>query len=67
MRADEIAIKTAKTGKVNAVVAIMSVFSLKKGAICGALNPGIRGLLCWVRCTHCSDYKAWGASGNYEA
>jgi hypothetical protein len=20
-----------------------------------------------VRCTHCSDYKAWGASGNYKA
>ncbi len=20
-----------------------------------------------MRCTHCSDYKAWGASGNYEA
>ena len=23
--------------------------------------------VCWVRCTHCSDYEAWGASGNYEA
>ncbi len=23
--------------------------------------------LCWVRCTHCSDYEAWGASGNYKA
>ncbi len=22
---------------------------------------------CWVRCRHCSDYKAWGASGNYKA
>ncbi len=22
---------------------------------------------CWVRCTHCSDYEARGASGNYEA
>jgi hypothetical protein len=22
---------------------------------------------CWVRCTHCSDYEAQGASGNYEA
>jgi hypothetical protein len=21
----------------------------------------------WVRCTHCSDYEARGASGNYEA
>ncbi len=20
-----------------------------------------------MRCTHCSDYKAWGASGNYKA
>ncbi len=20
-----------------------------------------------MRCTHCSDYEAWGASGNYEA
>ncbi len=25
------------------------------------------GCLCWVRCTHCSNYEAWGASGNYEA
>ncbi len=23
--------------------------------------------LCWVRCTHCSDYEAQGASGNYKA
>ncbi len=23
--------------------------------------------VCWVRCTHCSDYKAQGASGNYKA
>ncbi len=22
---------------------------------------------CWVRCMHCSDYEARGASGNYEA
>jgi hypothetical protein len=22
---------------------------------------------CWVRCTHCSDYEARGASGNYKA
>jgi hypothetical protein len=30
MKADEIAIKTAKTGKVTAVVAVMSVFSKKR-------------------------------------
>jgi hypothetical protein len=30
MRADEVAIKTAKTGKVTAVVAVMSIFSAKK-------------------------------------
>jgi hypothetical protein len=23
--------------------------------------------VCWVRCRHCSDYEAWGASGNYKA
>ncbi len=23
--------------------------------------------VCWVRCTHCSDYEARGASGNYKA
>ena len=22
---------------------------------------------CWVRCRHCSNYDARGASGNYEA
>ncbi len=22
---------------------------------------------CWMRCTHFSNYEAWGASGNYEA
>ena len=22
---------------------------------------------CWVRCRHCNDYEARGASGNYEA
>jgi hypothetical protein len=22
---------------------------------------------CWVRCKHCSDYEARGASGNYKA
>jgi hypothetical protein len=37
MRADEIAIKPAKTGKVTAVVALMSIFS-KKDAICRTLN-----------------------------
>jgi hypothetical protein len=30
MKADEIAIETAKTGKVNAVVAVMSIFSRKR-------------------------------------
>jgi hypothetical protein len=25
------------------------------------------GWFCWVRCTHCSNYEARGASGNYEA
>jgi hypothetical protein len=30
MKADEIAIETAKTGKVTAVVAVMSIFSRKK-------------------------------------
>jgi hypothetical protein len=39
-RADEIAIKTAETGKVTAVVAMMSIFS-KKDVICGALIPGM--------------------------
>jgi hypothetical protein len=24
-------------------------------------------LECWVRCRLCSDYEAWGASGNYKA
>jgi hypothetical protein len=43
-RANQIRIKTAKTGKVTAVVAIMSIFS-KKDAMCGTLNPGMRSLL----------------------
>jgi hypothetical protein len=44
MRADEIAIKTAKTSKVTALVAVMSVFS-KKDASCGALIAEMRSLL----------------------
>ena len=43
-KADEIAIKTAKTGKVTAVVAVMSIFS-RKSANCGALISEMRGLL----------------------
>jgi hypothetical protein len=27
----------------------------------------IRTRNCWVRCRHCSNYKARGASGNYKA
>ncbi len=44
LRADEFVIETAKTGKVSAVVALMSIFS-KKDAIHGAINPGMRNLL----------------------
>jgi hypothetical protein len=43
MKADEIAIKTAKTGKVTAVVVVMSIFS-KKDASCGALMSEMRSL-----------------------
>jgi hypothetical protein len=43
-KADEIANKTAKTGKVTAVVAVMSIFK-KKDANCGALVSEMRGLL----------------------
>ncbi len=43
-KADEIAIETAKTGKVTAVVAVMSIFS-KKDASCGALISEMRSLL----------------------
>jgi hypothetical protein len=43
-KADEIASKTAKTGKVTAVVAVMSIFK-KKDANCGALISKMRGLL----------------------
>jgi hypothetical protein len=43
-RADEIAIRTAKTGKVTVVVAVMSIFS-KKNASCGALIAKMRSLL----------------------
>jgi hypothetical protein len=44
MKADEIASKTAKTGKVTAVVAVMSIFK-KKDVNCGALILEMRGLL----------------------
>jgi hypothetical protein len=44
MRADEIVIKTTKTGKVTAMVVLMSIFR-KKDAICGALIAGMRSLL----------------------
>jgi hypothetical protein len=43
-KADEIASKTKKTGKVTAVVVVMSIFS-RKSAICGALISEMRGLL----------------------
>ncbi len=32
-----------------------------------ARKQEVWGEHCWVRCRHCSDYKAWGASGNYKA
>ncbi len=44
MKADEIAKETAKTGKVTAVVAVMSIFK-KKSANCRALFSKWRGLL----------------------
>jgi hypothetical protein len=44
MKADEIASETAKTRKVTAVVAVMSIFK-KKDANCGALVSEMRGLL----------------------
>ncbi len=31
------------------------------------MHPSIAKYQFWVRCTHCSDYKARGASGNYKA
>ncbi len=40
---------------------------------CCISSLGQKGLLhgdgdrCWVRCMHCSNYEARGASGNYEA
>jgi hypothetical protein len=43
-KADQIAIETAKTRKVTAVVVVMSIFS-KKNANCGALISEMRGLL----------------------
>jgi hypothetical protein len=44
MKADEIAIKTATTGKVTVVVAVMSIFG-KKDANCRALISEMRSLL----------------------
>jgi hypothetical protein len=43
-KAGQIAIKTAKTSKVTAVVVVMSIL-LKKDANCGALISEMRGLL----------------------
>ncbi len=43
-KADEIASKTAKTRKVTAVVAVMSILR-EKDANCGALISEMRGLL----------------------
>ncbi len=43
-KADEITSKTAKTGKVTAVVTVMSIFK-KKDANCGALISEMRSLL----------------------
>jgi hypothetical protein len=43
-KADEITIETAKTGKVTAVVTVMSIFS-RKDAICRALIAEMRSLL----------------------
>ncbi len=43
-KADEIAIKTAKIGKVTGVVAVMSIF-IRKDANCGALISKMRSLL----------------------
>jgi hypothetical protein len=44
MRADKIAIETAKTGKVTAVVAVMNIF-VERNASCRALVLGTRSLL----------------------
>jgi hypothetical protein len=44
MKTDEIAKETAETGKVTAVVAVMSNLR-KKSAYCGALFSEMRGLL----------------------
>jgi hypothetical protein len=43
-KADEIAIKTATTGKVTVVVTVMSIF-IEKDANCGAIISEIRSLL----------------------
>jgi hypothetical protein len=44
MKADEIAKETTKTGKVTAVVVVMSILK-EKDANCGALVSEMRGLL----------------------
>ncbi len=44
MRANEIVIETAKTGKVTEVVEVMSIFCIKK-SICRALISGMRSFL----------------------
>jgi hypothetical protein len=44
MKADKIVSETAKTGKVTAVVAVMSIFK-KQNANCGVLISEMRGLL----------------------
>jgi hypothetical protein len=44
MKADEIAIETAKTGEVTAMVAVMSMFC-EKDAIFKMLSPGMRSFL----------------------
>ncbi len=44
IRADEVVIKTAKTGKVTAVATVMSMYC-KKDAICRALIAGTRSFL----------------------
>ncbi len=44
LKADQIVIETAKTGKVTAVVAVLSIL-VEKDANCGALISEMRGLL----------------------
>jgi hypothetical protein len=45
MKADEIASETTRTGKVMAVVTVMSIFKNKRCTNCGALVSEMRGLL----------------------